>query len=69
MSFELEILVPDGTLLRNAGRQPAWPAMPAAGSALLPGHEPFLTLLAPCMLEYRERTAERATPPPTAACC
>jgi F-type H+-transporting ATPase subunit epsilon len=53
MSFELEILVPDGTLLRK--QVDSLVAGDASGRfGLLPSHEPFLTLLAPCILEYRE---------------
>ncbi len=52
MSFELEILVPDCTVLRTEVA-----SLQAADSSgrfgLLPNHEPFLTLLIPCILEFR----------------
>ena len=53
MSFELEILVPDGTVLRT--QVASLQAADATGRfGLLPNHEPFLTLLIPCILEYRD---------------
>jgi F-type H+-transporting ATPase subunit epsilon len=53
VSLELEILVPDGVLLRT--RILAVQAADASGRfGLLPGHEAFLTLLAPCVLTVRE---------------
>ena len=52
MSFELEILVPDGTLLQT--QVESIQAADASGRfGLLPHHEAFLTLLVPCILEYR----------------
>ena len=53
MSFELEILVPDAAVVREQvdGLQ----AGDASGRfGLWPNHEPFLTQLEPCILEYRE---------------
>jgi F-type H+-transporting ATPase subunit epsilon len=51
MTFELEILVPDGTVLRT--RVASLQAADASGRfGLLPNHEPFLTLLAPCILQF-----------------
>jgi F-type H+-transporting ATPase subunit epsilon len=53
MSLELEVLVPDGVVLREriAGLQ----AADASGRfGVRPGHETFLTLLAPCVLLYRD---------------
>lgn len=53
MTFELEILVPDETVLRTEVE-----SLQAADSSgrfgLLSDHEPFLTLLAPCILEFVE---------------
>lgn len=59
MSLELEILVPDGVVLRE--RVGAVQAGDASGRfGLLPGHEAFVTLLAPCVLTYRdEQSKER----------
>ena len=52
MSMELEILVPDGVVLRE--RVTALQAADSSGRfGLLPGHEDFLTLLVPCVLAYR----------------
>jgi F-type H+-transporting ATPase subunit epsilon len=51
MSFELEILVPDGTVVRT--KVESLRAADASGRfGLLPNHEAFLTVLAPCILEY-----------------
>jgi F-type H+-transporting ATPase subunit epsilon len=53
MSLELEILVPDGVVVRRSVR--AVQAGDASGRfGLLPGHENFVTLLAPCVLSYRD---------------
>ncbi len=53
MSFTLEILVPDGTLIQTeVVRLQAGDASGRFG--LLPNHEPFLTLIAPCILEFDE---------------
>jgi len=53
MSFEFEILVPDGTVVRT--QVGSLQAADASGRfGLLPNHEAFLTLLAPCILEYRD---------------
>jgi F-type H+-transporting ATPase subunit epsilon len=53
MSLDLEILVPDGVVTR--ARVTALQAADASGRfGLLPGHEAFLTLLAPCVLSYRD---------------
>lgn len=53
MSFELEILVPDGSVLQTQVND-----LRAADSSgqfgLLPHHEAFLTLLVPCVLEYHD---------------
>ncbi len=53
MSFELEILVPDGTVVETQVEN----LQAADGSGqfgLLPNHEAFLTLLTPCVLQYRD---------------
>ena len=53
MTLELEIFVPDGTLLHT--RAAAVQAADASGRfGLWPHHERFVTLLAPCLLIYRE---------------
>jgi len=53
MSLELEILVPDGVVVRE--RVVALQAADASGRfGLRPGHQAFLTLLAPCVLLYRD---------------
>jgi F-type H+-transporting ATPase subunit epsilon len=53
MSLELEILVPDGVVLHR--RVSSLQATDASGRfGLLPGHQAFLTLLAPCVLVYRD---------------
>lgn len=53
MSLDLEILVPDGTVLHT--RAASVQATDASGRfGLLPNHEAFLTLLAPCVLLFRE---------------
>jgi F-type H+-transporting ATPase subunit epsilon len=53
MSLELELLVPDGVVVR--ARITGLQATDASGRfGLLPGHEAFLTLLAPCVLFYRD---------------
>lgn len=53
MTFDLEILVPDGTVLRTQAA--SLQAADASGRfGLLPKHEPFLTLLTPCILEFRD---------------
>ncbi len=53
MSLELEVLVPDGTVVKAlvSGLR----AADASGwFGLLPGHEAFVTLLVPCLLTYRD---------------
>jgi F-type H+-transporting ATPase subunit epsilon len=53
VSLELDILVPDDVIVheRITGLQ----ASDASGRfGVLPGHESFLTLLAPCVLLYRD---------------
>ena len=68
MTFELEILVPDGTVLRTQAA--SLQAADATGRfGLLPNHEPFLTLLTPCILEFRDAEGARTLRPPMAACC
>ncbi len=53
MSLHLEILVPDGVVLRT--RVQSLSAADASGRfGLLPRHIPFLTLLTPCLLSYRD---------------
>jgi F-type H+-transporting ATPase subunit epsilon len=53
VSMDLEILVPDGVVVQTRVR--SLQAGDASGRfGLLPGHEAFLTLLAPCLLLYRE---------------
>jgi len=53
MSFELEILVPDGTVVQ--AQVTSLQAADASGRfGLLPHHEAFLTLVAPCILEFRD---------------
>ena len=53
MSLELEILVPDGTLLHTQAE--AVQAADASGRfGLWPHAERFVTLLAPCLLVYRD---------------
>ena len=53
MSFDLEILVPDETIVRT--QVVSLLAADASGRfGLLPNHEAFLTLLTPCILEYRD---------------
>lgn len=53
MSFDLEILVPDGTIV--ATQVDDVQAADASGRfGLLPNHEAFLTLLAPCVFQYRQ---------------
>jgi F-type H+-transporting ATPase subunit epsilon len=53
MSLELEVLVPDGPVVR--ARVAAVRAADASGHfGLLPGHERFLTLLSPCVIFFRE---------------
>ncbi len=53
MSFELEILVPDGAAVRT--QVTSLRAADASGRfGLWPNHEPFLTLLAPCILEFQD---------------
>jgi len=53
MSLHLEILVPDSVVVRTNVKSVQ--AADASGRfGLLPGHEPFLTLLVPCVLLYRE---------------
>jgi F-type H+-transporting ATPase subunit epsilon len=52
MSLELEILVPDGVVVRE--EVAAVRAADASGSfGLLPNHQAFLTLLVPCVLSFR----------------
>jgi F-type H+-transporting ATPase subunit epsilon len=52
MSMNLEILVPDGVVLRT--RALGLRAADASGQfGLWPHHEAFLTLLAPCLLTYQ----------------
>ena len=51
MSFELQILVPDGTIVQT--QVTSLQAADASGRfGLLPNHEAFLTLLVPCILKY-----------------
>jgi F-type H+-transporting ATPase subunit epsilon len=59
MSLELEVLVPDGVVLRARAR--AVRAADATGEfGLRPGHEAFLTVLVPGVLTFRgEDGAER----------
>jgi F-type H+-transporting ATPase subunit epsilon len=53
VSLELEILVPEGVVVR--GRICGLQAADASGRfGILPSHEQFLTLLAPCVLFYRD---------------
>ncbi len=53
MSLDLEILVPDGVVVHQRVRSVQ--AADASGRfGLLPNHEPFVTLLAPCLLSYRD---------------
>lgn len=53
MSMELEILVPDEVIVRT--RISALSAADASGRfGLLSHHQRFLTLLAPCVLSFRE---------------
>lgn len=53
MSLELEILVPDGVVLRT--RIKSFRGADASGHfGLLPGHEDFATLLTPCVMIYRD---------------
>ncbi len=53
MSLELEILVPDGVVVQQSVRSVQ--AADASGRfGLLPGHEAFVTLLVPCVLNYRD---------------
>ncbi len=53
MSLELEIMVPDGVLLRRQIH--SLRAADATGQfGLWPGHEQFLTLLVPCVLTYQD---------------
>jgi F-type H+-transporting ATPase subunit epsilon len=57
MSLELEILVPEGVVLcqRVGGLQ----AADASGRfGVRPGHEAFITLLAPCVLTFRDETGQ-----------
>ncbi len=57
MNMELEILVPDGVVVRQRVRSVQ--ATDASGRfGLLPGHEAFLTLLAPCVLSYRDEEGQ-----------
>jgi F-type H+-transporting ATPase subunit epsilon len=52
MSMDLEILAPDGPVVRT--RAVSVRAADASGQfGLLPGHERFLTLLAPCVILFR----------------
>jgi F-type H+-transporting ATPase subunit epsilon len=53
MSMELEILVPDGALVKT--RIQGLQAADASGRfGIWPGHESFLTLLVPCVIFYRD---------------
>ncbi len=53
MRLDLEVLVPEGAVLRQSVR--AVSAADGSGRfGLLPGHEAFVTLLAPCVLVYRD---------------
>ncbi|HZT80696.1 MAG TPA: hypothetical protein VFA26_10755 [Gemmataceae bacterium] len=53
MSLDLEILVPDSVVLRT--RAVSVQAADASGRfGLLPNHEAFVTLLAPCVIVFRE---------------
>lgn len=53
MTLDLEILVPDGVAVQ--ARVVSLRAADASGQfGVLPGHEPFLTLLVPCVLSFRE---------------
>lgn len=55
MSMLLEVLVPDGTVVQ--ARVTSLEAADATGRfGLLPAHIPFLTLLAPCLLRYRDES-------------
>ncbi|MGN6545417.1 MAG: hypothetical protein ACTHK7_10250 [Aureliella sp.] len=52
MILDLEILVPDGVALRD--RIASLQAADGSGRfGVLPGHEPFLTLLVPCVIACR----------------
>jgi len=53
MSIDLEILAPDGVVLQS--RVSSFQAADTSGRfGLLPGHQPFVTLLTPCLLLFRE---------------
>ena len=55
MSLDLEILVPDGVVVRVPVSSVQ--AADASGRfGLLPNHATFVTILAPCMLLYREES-------------
>lgn len=53
MSFELEILIPDSTLVKTQVED-LRAADRSGRFGLLPNHEDFLTLLTPCVLQYRD---------------
>ncbi len=54
MSFVLEILVPDGVVLKSPMR--GLQAADASGRfGLWPGHEAFVTALEPCIVVYRDQ--------------
>jgi len=55
MSLDLEILVPDGMVL-HAPVVSVQAADASGRFGLWPNHEPFVTLLAPCVLLFREAT-------------
>jgi F-type H+-transporting ATPase subunit epsilon len=53
MSMDLEILVPDGVVVKTRIR--GLQAADASGRfGIWPGHEAFLTLLVPCVVFYRD---------------
>jgi F-type H+-transporting ATPase subunit epsilon len=55
VSLDLEILVPDGLVVKAAVAG-VRAADASGGFGLLPGHQAFLTLLTPGLLVYRETT-------------
>src|SRR5689334_10279226 len=55
--MELEILVPDGVLVREQVRG-VQAADPTGQFGLLTGHECFVTLLVPCVLAYRDEAGK-----------
>lgn len=55
MNLDLEILVPDGVVIRTGIRR--LQAADASGRfGIWPGHEAFLTLLVPCVLFFTEES-------------